>query len=163
MDTSFSLSPATKGATGPTPELGSWFSCTTDPGQAGYLAGEQAGPAHGVSRPAGLWWECWSSPATERKHKCISTNISLYSDTVFSLFDRRSCSSSFCAISLEGQWQVVSLRNSSVLAGVTGTSAHTWLCDPGAWQQCRCSLHTGRNCRKHFGIGPMKAWAIAWK
>lgn len=47
--------PPMKGAKSPTPELGSWFRCITDPGQAGYLAGGQAGSAHDVSRLAVLW------------------------------------------------------------------------------------------------------------
>lgn len=52
MDTSF---PHMKGAKSPTPELGSWFRCITDPGQAEYRAGGQAGSAHDVSRLAVLW------------------------------------------------------------------------------------------------------------
>lgn len=47
--------PPMKGAKSPTPELGSWFRCITDPGQAGYLAGGQAGSAHDVSQLAVLW------------------------------------------------------------------------------------------------------------
>lgn len=40
-------------------------------------------------------------------------------------------------------WGPVRDRNSSVLAGVRGTSTHTWLCELGAWSQRRSSLHMG--------------------
>lgn len=132
----------------------------TDPGQAGYLAGGQAGPARDVSQPSVLRWECWSSAATAREHKSI--NRSWYSQTVFSLFDSKSCSSNFCILSLEGQYMADCVTQGQL----RGTSTHTWLCEPGAWEQGRTSLHTG-NClgklQKKFQIESMKAWSIARK
>lgn len=40
------------------------------------------------------------------------------------------------------KWQIVALRKSSELAGVTGISTPRCLWEPGPWKQCRASLHT---------------------